>query len=160
MDLKNCSIAIFVRDIEVSKDFYCSLLGLDIKLDFGKNVIFKSGFTIWEIQEEHIIPSTLGLEKTSDLSCNRFELYFETEDLIGIFDVLKNQNVRFLHGLHEEPWGQQTIRFFDPDNHLIEFGESIRQFIQRFYDQGLTVEQVSQRTSVPVDEVKKLLKIE
>jgi len=158
MDLKNYSTAIFVKDIEVSKDFYINLLGLHIDLDFGKNVIFKSGFAIWEIQNNHIIPSTLGLEKINNTLFNRFELYFETENLPEIFELIKNRNVRFLHEIHEEPWGQHTIRFFDPDNHLIEIGESMRQFVCRYYDQGLTIEQVSKRTSVPADEIKRLIK--
>ncbi|HEY3390743.1 MAG TPA: VOC family protein [Prolixibacteraceae bacterium] len=157
MELKNCSTVLFVKNIEISKDFYCNILGLPIDLDFGKNVILKSGLTIWEIQGDQIIPSTLGLEKISNLSYNRFELYFEVENLSDIFEILKEKNVRFLHEVHEEPWGQQTIRFFDPDNHLIEIGESMRQFVFRFYNQGLTVEQVSKRTSIPVGEVKRLI---
>ena len=157
MNLDNCSTALFVNDIEVSKDFYNVLLGLPIDLDFGKNVIFKSGFAIWEIQDEHIIASKLGVEKIRNTSFYRFELYFETENLPAVYNTLKNNNIRFLHEIHEEPWGQQTIRFFDPDNHLIEIGESIRQFVCRFYNQGLSIEQVSKRTSVPVDEIKRLI---
>jgi catechol 2,3-dioxygenase-like lactoylglutathione lyase family enzyme len=157
MDMKNCSTALFVKNIEISKDFYCNILGLPIVLDLGKNVILQSGLTLWEIQDDHIIPSTLGMDKISNLSFNRFELYFEAENLPVIFQVLKNKNVRFLHEIHEEPWGQQTIRFFDPDSHLIEIGESMRQFVCRFYDQGLTIEQVSKRTSVPVAELKRLI---
>jgi catechol 2,3-dioxygenase-like lactoylglutathione lyase family enzyme len=156
MDLKTYSAALFVKDIEASKKFYLDLLGLSIDLDFGKNVIFKNGFAIWEIQSNHIIPKTLGLDKISDSNVNRFELYFETENLSEIFESLKSKDVTFLHDIHEEPWGQQTIRFFDPDNHLIEIGESMRVLVNRFYNQGLTIEQVSLRTSVPVEEIKKL----
>jgi catechol 2,3-dioxygenase-like lactoylglutathione lyase family enzyme len=157
MELKTCSAVLFVKDIEASKNFYSGILRLQIDLDFGKNVIFKNGFTIWEIQENHIITSTLGVNRISDLNVNRFELYFETDYLKEIFDTLKKAEVLFLHEIHEEPWGQQTIRFFDPDNHLIEVGESMRQFVLRFYNQGLTFEQVSKRTSVPVEEVKRLI---
>jgi catechol 2,3-dioxygenase-like lactoylglutathione lyase family enzyme len=157
MDLNNCSTAIFVKDIEISKDFYCNILGLNINLDFGKNVIFKSGFTIWEIQDNHIISSILGQEKLRNPLFNRFELYFETENLQEIFDCLKKREVRFIHEIHEEPWGQHTIRFFDPDSHLIEIGESMRQFVCRFYDQGLTFEQINKRTSVPIEEIKRLI---
>ena len=158
MDLGKCSTAIFVQNIEKSKEFFCNILGLSIGLDFGKNVIFTSGFSLWEIQNGHIIPSNLGIEKISNPLSNRFELYFEVENLPEIFEILKKNNVKFLHEIHEEPWGQQTIRFFDPDNHLIEIGESMRQFVCRFYNQGLTVEQVSKKTSVPLNEVKKLIK--
>ena len=157
MDLNNCSTAIFVKYIKISKYFYNNLLELTVDLDLGKNVIFKDGFAIWEIQNDHIIPSTLGLEKTKNKSFNRFELYFETENLPDIFNTLKKKKVRFLHEIHEEPWGQQTIRFFDPDNHLIEIGESMRQFVCRFYNEGLSIEQVSERTSVPVEEIARLI---
>ena len=85
-------------------------------------------------------------------------MYFETEDISDVFETLKSKRVRFLHEIHEEMWGQQTIRFFDPDNHLIEVGESMKQFVCRFYNQGLTVEQVSARTYVPFEEVERLIK--
>ncbi len=157
MDIKNCSTALFVRDIEISKHFYLDVLGLSIDLDFGKNVIFKNGFTIWEIQDTHIIPSKLGINKISDNSVNRFELYFETESLSQIYSILKNKNVRFLHEIHEESWGQQTIRIFDPDNHLIEIGESMKQFVGRYFMQGLAIESISKRTGIPIEEVKRLI---
>lgn len=158
MDLKASSTALFVKDIVTSKQFYIDLLGMSVDLELGKNVIFKNGFTIWEIQTNHIIPATLGLDKISDPKFNRFELYFETENLPEIFDTLKSKGVPFLHEIHEEPWGQQTIRFFDPDNHLIEIGESMQQFVCRFYNQGMTIKQVSKRRSVPIEEVKRLIK--
>jgi catechol 2,3-dioxygenase-like lactoylglutathione lyase family enzyme len=133
MDLKNCSTALFVENINRSKKFYTEILGLEINLDFGKNLIYKSGFAIWEIQHDHIIPAKLGADNLKNKSAHRFELYFETENITEVFNTLKNNNVRFLHGIHEEQWGQQTIRFFDPDKHLIEVGESMRQFIDRFH---------------------------
>jgi catechol 2,3-dioxygenase-like lactoylglutathione lyase family enzyme len=157
MDLKNGSTALFVKDIEVSKHFYTGILGLTIDLDFGKNVILKNGFAIWEIRNDHIIPLNLGLDNISDTSINRFELYFETENLTEIFSVLKSKKVRFLHEIHEESWGQQTIRFFDPDNHLIEIGESMKQFVSRFFNQGLSAEEIHRKTGVPVAEVNRLI---
>lgn len=160
MDLKTCSAVLFVKDIEASKKFYIGILGLPVDMDFGKNVIFKNGFAIWEIQENQVIPKTLGMNKISDTTVNRFELYFETDNLSDIFETLKRKDISFMHEIHEERWGQQTIRFFDPDNHLIEIGESVRQFVSRLYNQGLTIEQVHQRTSVPVEKVKELIKRE
>lgn len=40
--------------------------------------------------------------------------------------VLFVADMKLLHDLHDEPWGQRTIRFFDPDDHLIEAGESLK----------------------------------
>ena len=157
MDLKSASTALFVKDIESSKKFYICILGMSIDLDFGKNVIFKNGFSIWEIQKGHIIPETLGIDNISDSGINRSELYFETENLEDVLETLKRNRVAFLHEVHEEPWGQLTIRFFDPDNHLIEIEESMRQFVSRFHEQGLSTEQISKKTSVPKDEVRRLI---
>jgi catechol 2,3-dioxygenase-like lactoylglutathione lyase family enzyme len=157
MNLSTPSTALFVKDIHVSKEFYTHVLNLQTELDFGKNVILRGGLTIWEIQESHIIPKKLGMKTLSDDGVNRFELYFETSNLEEVFRKLKDHQVRFLHEIHEEPWGQQTIRFFDPDDHLIEIGESMKLFVTRWYKQGLSVEQVSQKTHVPIDEVKRLI---
>jgi len=158
MDLKNCSTALFVKDIEASKKFYSEILGLSIQLDFGKNVIYSCGFAVWEIQNSHVIPSILGTNNISDNRINRFELYFETETLQKDFEHLKRNNIVFLNEIHEEPWGQRTIRFFDPDKHLIEIGESMQQFITRFHVQGMTIEEINRKTSVPTEEITRLLK--
>jgi catechol 2,3-dioxygenase-like lactoylglutathione lyase family enzyme len=157
MDLKISSTALFVKNIEKSKYFYTNILNLSIDLDFGKNIIFKSGFAIWEINDSHIITTSIGQDKIKDSSVNRFELYFETENLQAVYDSLKENNVKFLHGVHEEPWGQYTIRFFDPDNHLIEVGESMKQFTNRLYKQGMTLEQVSARTHVALEDLKRFI---
>ncbi len=157
MDIHNCSTALFVKNIEISKIFYTNTLQLPVRLDFGKNIILQNGLTLWEINKSHIISTSLGVEKITDGSCNRFELYFETDHLEEVYaDLIKN-GVQFIHEIHEESWGQQTIRFFDPDNHLIEVGESMKLFVTRIYNQGLSVEQVSEKTHVPAEEVKRLI---
>ena len=104
----------------------------------------------WKLQK-------LGLDEIRNPSVNRLELYFESEHIIEDYETLKAAGVIFLHEIHEEIWGQRTIRFFDPDKHLIEIGESMYQFVKRFYIQGLSIEQVSERTFIPIGEVKRLL---
>lgn len=150
------SAAIFVRDIEISKKFYAGVLGMQIKVDFGKNVTF-DGFSIWEVRQDHIIPEKLGSEKIFGKRSNKFELYFETEDIDNIISLLANNNVKLLHNIHEERWGQRTVRFFDPDDHLIEIGESMKKFIGRFHDMGFSPDEIFLKTSVPVEEVRRLL---
>ncbi len=131
MNIKNCSTALFVKDISVSKGFYINVLEREIVHDFGKNIIFKDGFAIWEIQNEHIIPNKLGIKNITDVSINRFELYFESDDIDSVFQKLELQKVKFIHEIHKEPWGQRTFRFFDPDNHIIEIGESLEIFMNK-----------------------------
>jgi len=157
MNLGSCCPAIFVRDINKSKEFYVSLLNLSVELDFGTNVVLKGGVALWQVKEDHPIPQKLGIENTLNRSTNRFELYFETENLQEVYQTLKDADVPFLHEVHEEEWGQRTIRFFDPDSHLIEVGEAMPAFLQRLFDQGLTVEEVATKTGIALEEVLKRL---
>ena len=153
MNIRNCQTALFVKDIEVSKKFYSEVLQLPVDLDFGKNIIYKAGFAIWEIRHDHMIPEKLGYQNLVNQSSVRFELYFETEEIDAVCLSLQEKGVNFLHDIHEEIWGQKTIRFFDPDNHLIEVGESMATFIGRFHNQGMTPEEISKRTFMPVEAV-------
>lgn len=151
--MKFHSSVIFVNDIEKSKDFYIRLLNQKIEHDFGKNVILKSGITIWEIQPEHIISKRLDTMNKS----NRFELYFETELIEETFEKLKIENIEFLHKIHEEPWGQRTIRFFDHDKHLIEIGEPLEIFVNNMNRKGLTANQISEKSGIPIETVISLI---
>ncbi len=155
--IKFHSTAAFVKNIEISKNFYTEILEQVIELDFGKNVILKSGITLWEINPDHIIRKKLGLDSTVNEKINRFEFYFETEKLDKVFEKLKENGVELLHSLHEEPWGQKTLRFFDPDRHLIEVGETLETFVKRLNREGMTLEQVSEKTSIPLEIVRELL---
>lgn len=153
--MKFHSIALFVKDIELSKTFYTKLIGLSIVHDFGNNVILSNGISIWQIQQSHIISKELETKNNS----NRFELYFEAENIDEIYLKLEQNSVKFLHPIHAEPWGQRTIRFFDPDNHLIEIGEPLEVFVMNMSKQGLSPEQISSKSGIPIETVKNLLSI-
>ena len=157
-EIKFHSTAAFVKNIEVSKKFYAEILGQMTELDFGKNVILKGGLTLWEINPNHIILKKLGLDSTVDQKINRFEFYFETEEIDRVFQKLKENGVEFLHSLHEEPWCQRTVRFFDPDRHLIEVGESMPSFVVRLHNDGLTPKQIAEKTSIPLKTIRELIK--
>ena len=62
----------------------------------------------------------------------------------------------FLHDTRLESWGQYTVRFFDPDGNLVEVGESIPCFVKRLYQEGLSIEDVAAKTSVPIETVKNI----
>jgi catechol 2,3-dioxygenase-like lactoylglutathione lyase family enzyme len=153
--MKFHSIALFVKDIEKSKTFYTNLIGLNIVHDFGNNAILSSGISLWQIQQSHIISKELETKNSS----NRFELYFESDSIDEIYLKLEQNNVKFLHPIHTEPWGQRTIRFFDPDNHLIEIGEPLEVFVMNMHRQGLSPEQISTQSGIPIETVKDLLSI-
>jgi catechol 2,3-dioxygenase-like lactoylglutathione lyase family enzyme len=153
-EIKYHSTAVFVKNIEASKKFYTKMLGQEVAFDFGKNVILKCGITLWEVDPNHIIPEKLGKKRVVGTGANCFELYFETEDIEKVFKKLSEKGIEMLHALHEEPWGQKTMRFYDPDRHLIEVGERLEHFVRRLHLEGRTPEQVAEKTSIPLNEIR------
>ncbi|MFA5971264.1 MAG: VOC family protein [Lentimicrobiaceae bacterium] len=147
------STVLFVKDIESSKEFYTRFLNFSITYDFGKNVILSNGLSLWQIEPDHIINNKLETGNES----NRFELYFETGNLETISDSLKSAGIQFLHTIHEESWGQRTIRFFDPDNHLVEIGESMDIFVNNMHKNGLTPMEISRKSGIPLEKVVGLI---
>ncbi|MDV0446338.1 hypothetical protein MsAg5_01680 [Methanosarcinaceae archaeon Ag5] len=160
MDLNHCTPVLFVKDAQKARSFYEGLLGMTVVADFGGlNLVFKEGFALWQIMDGNIIPEKLGRENIENSkSVSRFELGFETEEIDDIFKTLKENNTKFLHEMNMELWGQRTIRFYDPDGHLIEVGESMPFFLRRIYnEEGQNLEATSQRTFTPVDVLKQIL---
>lgn len=120
MRLKN--VLLIVKDIEVSKKFYYDIFGLQVVTDFGRNVILTEGLVLQERQlwEEFV-------DKEVVPGGNAMELYFEDNDLDTFAKKLEASpyEIQYVNPLMEYDWGQRVIRFYDPDMHLIEVGESL-----------------------------------
>ena len=115
MKLKN--ILIVVKDIERSRRFYHDLFGLERIQDNDGNMILTEGLVL---QEEAIWKEALGREIIpKNHSC---ELYFEEPDMEAFIDKLEEYypEVPYVTKKMTYSWGQQVVRFYDPDGHLIE----------------------------------------
>lgn len=117
MKLKN--ILIVVKDIEKSRQFYHDLFGLDMVLDNDGNMVLTEGLAL---QDEKIWRKFLGKEILPE--SNACELYFEEPDLEAFVRKLETlyPTVKYVNRLMTHSWGQQVIRFYDPDGNLIEVG--------------------------------------
>jgi len=153
MEIKFHSTVIIVQDLDKMKAFYQKILRQEIDIDFGNCVGFKNGLSLWKLTKDYPIARLQG-ETYHPSGNNNLEICFETNDYEGVISELEKCNLKYLHETTEERWGQKTIRFFDPENNLVEIGETIPCFVKRFYSQGMTVEQVSERTSVPLEMVR------
>ena len=149
MRLKN--FLIVVKDMERSKRFYYDLFGLEVITDFGENVILSGGLVL---QEKKIWDKLIG--KKSVCGDSDAELYFEENNLDYFLNKLERypEPVRYLNKLTEHPWGQQVLRIYDPDGHVIEIGEAMDFVVKRLYGKGMSLEEVSQKTGFPIEQVK------
>ncbi|MBI9052984.1 MAG: hypothetical protein JEY96_04155 [Bacteroidales bacterium] len=155
MSIKFHSSVLFVKNIEVSKHFYCSILNQEIETDFGNNISFKGGLSLWQIPEWHSLNKDFYKKETSNTS---LELCFETENINQIIDLANDYTIDKYQDITEELWGQKTIRVYDPDMNLIEIGESLKTFIKRMYDEGLTIEQINKKSGVPINLISDYIK--
>jgi catechol 2,3-dioxygenase-like lactoylglutathione lyase family enzyme len=152
MDITLVSSVLFVRDIQASRRFYEEVLGQQVLMDHGLNVGFKGGFALWQV--DHAAETLFGAPYEGDLGEKNMELYFESSQLEAVCERLETAGVVFVHPLREQPWGQRVIRFYDPDRHILEIGEPMPAVIARFLSQGMTAEEIAQRTYMPVGVVR------
>lgn len=152
MKLKNTLLA--VTDMNRSLAFYKTVLGLRVVRDFGANKTLTGGLCLQTAESWQALLGGAAVRYGGGAG----ELYFEEEDFDGFVRRLTGQEIRYVHPVTEQPWGQRAVRFYDPDGHIIEVGESLQAVCRRFAQSGLTPEQIARRMDVPLPFVQRCLK--
>ena len=145
--MKYTSTLIAVKDMDISKQFYHNVLGLNVVANFGGNVTLDGGIVL---QTLDTWKSFIRMYNVT-LPNNAGELYFEEDDMDAFCNHLKSFDICYVHELYEHRWGQRVIRFYDPDKHIIEVGEKLDAVVLRFIEQGLSPEQTAVRMDIPLD---------
>lgn len=122
---------IVVKDIEASKKFYETLFGLKVLSDFGKNVIMSEGLVL---QEQESWEKVTG--KNAVFGGHAAELYFEENELDRFIEKLNTceERIFYMNELEWQDGGRRVIRIYDPDQHVIEVGESM-EYVERMKGQ-------------------------
>jgi len=117
---------VFVKDIQVSKTFYTEIIGLKVVQDHGTIVLFENHLAIHQARELAVTIWKADASAEADQPQGRGNLllYFEIPALEETFARLKDQ-VKLIHPIERQAWGQRVFRFYDPDGHAIEIGEPL-----------------------------------
>lgn len=151
--MKNCGTLLAVTDMDKSKKFYETVLGLKVVGDFGANVQLEEGVFLQTVESwKHFIRTD-----QISLGSNNYELYFEENDMDSFLKHLSKCNVTYVHEPLEHSWGQKAVRFYDVDHHIIEVAESISSVVKRFVNSGLTEEETAVRMDVPLEYVQNIM---
>ena len=152
--MKYVCTVISVADIGTARKFYEELFGLEVYQDYGKNIAFSCGLALQQDFDWLVsIPKEKVLKKS-----NNAEVVFEEQDFDGFLNRLKEYpEIEYLGEVIEYSWGQRVIRFYDLDGHLIEVGEDMKMVVRRFLNTGMTMEEVSERMDVSIEDLGKLL---
>lgn len=150
--MKLCSTVLITGDIAAARKFYEEALGQRVAMDLGANLSFQSGFAL---QTRESWAQFTG-KKQEDIRVGQddFELYFEETEFEAFIARLEQFPIRYSHPVREQPWGQYVVRFYDPDGHLIEVGESMSAAIRRMGKQGMSAEDIRKRTMYPMEFVE------
>ncbi|MEM2546334.1 MAG: VOC family protein [Candidatus Bathyarchaeia archaeon] len=104
-------ITFYVSDLKKAAQFYEEILGLEKKYEYSSYVGFECGGV-----EIGLIPKLKKGERAS-LSPS---VEFLVDDVEKFYNELKSKGVKFVKGLHEEPWGGKQATFTDPDGNILE----------------------------------------
>ena len=109
------SITLHVSDMKRAVKFYEETLGLEKKYEFSSYAGFECGGV-----EIGLIPTSGERQETSLTSPS---VEFLVDDVDKFCDRLSRAGVRFIKGLHDEPWGGRQATFADPDGNILEIAQ-------------------------------------
>ncbi|MGA2766964.1 MAG: VOC family protein [Candidatus Bathyarchaeia archaeon] len=109
------SITLHVSDMKRTVKFYEETLGLEKKYEFSSYAGFECGGV-----EIGLIPASGERQETSLTSPS---VEFLVDDVDKFCDRLSRAGVRFIEGLHDEPWGGRQATFADPDGNILEIAQ-------------------------------------
>ena len=157
MNIKRQATIIYSQNYEATKHFYEKVLEFSVEMDFSSVIFYKEGIAVWKVGEDHNLRSILG-PNFEDHKSHPFELYFEIGNWDETIERLKKFDINYLHDVHEEPWGQRTIRILDPEQNIVEFGETLESFIKRLFDKGTSLEEIASMNGLSLEDVQGILK--
>lgn len=145
-----------VKNAQASKRFYQEVLNATPIHDLGVYVVFQEGFCVQ--QEETWLGFVGKNEDALTYGHHTGELYFEEDELDAFTARLaKLPDIRLVHPVRQQPWGQRAIRFYDPDDHVLEVAESMNTVVKRFLREGLSVAETAKRSMFPISFVEACL---
>ncbi|MCF8225933.1 MAG: VOC family protein [Bacteroidales bacterium] len=158
MSLQFHSSVLFCSNLKKQREFYEKFLEQKVKQDYGRCVVFASGFTLWSPAEEYPVSKELGYTY-EPLGNRNLELCFETDSFEDAVEKVLMSDLRILHNVTEEPWGQYTIRFYDPEGNLVEIGETLKSMAKRMRLDGMSEDEIAGKSGLDKSFVIKLLAI-
>ncbi|MBN1768705.1 MAG: VOC family protein [Prolixibacteraceae bacterium] len=139
-----------VADMQRARSFYETVLEQKVIMDFGENITFEGNFALH--LQSHFAQLIDG--KKIDHGANNFEIYFEFDDMEAFNQRLLDNGVELVHPMLEQPWRQRVVRFYDPDRHIIEVGESMEHLCYRLHNEEKTIAEIEKITMMPCEFVK------
>lgn len=144
-----------VKDIEKSKEFYTQVIGVRVISDLGENATLTGGMGL---QTENSWKAFTNCDEDFfSYGGNVTEMYFEEEDFESFIEKIEALNIEMIGSVLVMPWGQKVVRMYDPDRHIIEIGEDLKVMVKRLHAEGLSVDELVEKTYMKKGMVEKII---
>lgn len=114
------ALSLYVADIDRAREFYQRVFDAPVAFQDQNNVVIRFDNILL-----NLLHMSLAYDPTSpDRDPLPLELHIWVEDVDATYTDLAYRGVQFHQGPTDQPWGNRTATFFDPDGHRIEIAQS------------------------------------
>jgi lactoylglutathione lyase len=113
---------LFVRDMEVSAKFYCTVLGFTIQRQEHDYTSLTSGTIVLGLGPVGKLPERDGYFSQQKMQRSPgvgVEIVFEADDIEGFYRQVLASHYPVLEPLMARPWGLTDFRLADPDGYYL-----------------------------------------
>lgn len=121
-------VILIVEDLDRALGFYTGVLGLKLGHRSGEYAQLDTGATRLALYTRSAMGKTLGMSlETPAANAPGFEIGFKVADVDAAFRELVARGASPAVPPTDRFWGQRTAYVRDPDGHLIELAQDLRQ---------------------------------
>ncbi len=115
-------VVLFVNDLTRSVEFYRNKLGLKVKVEEEGFVDFETETIPLGLMDVKEAVKLFGEKAVlvNQEAGHRLELSVNVGNVDEIYEQFKARGVEFLRSPADQPWGQRTADFIDPDGNIWE----------------------------------------
>jgi lactoylglutathione lyase len=119
------AVVLFVEDLERAKAFYRDKVGLKLKSEdqgFAEFSLDNTTVALLDIPtaQSMVIKDSIAATRPSGA---RFQVAVYVDNVNAIYEEFKKRGVKFIKAPTDQPWGQRTANFEDPDGNLWEISQ-------------------------------------
>jgi catechol 2,3-dioxygenase-like lactoylglutathione lyase family enzyme len=108
-------------DLDESVRFYTEKIGLELEFRYKEFYAgIRAGSQIFHLK---LVDSKDPSIKFVD-DGEHFHLYFGTDDVAALAEMLKERGIRLVQDVHATPWGTRELVIKDDQGHILYFGQS------------------------------------
>ena len=120
-------VILIVEDVDRAVDFYTCVLGLRLGHRSGEYAQLDTGVTRIGFYTRQAMSKALGFEIAAPpAGATGFELGFKVDDVDAAYAEVLAGGAAAVTPPTPRAWGQRTAYVRDPDGHLIEFAQDLK----------------------------------